>query len=212
MREAIYRGVGLNAIVMFALFAGLAVVAPDLLPVLFGQNWVAAAPLCSLLSIYALVSALQLFGYPAVIASGSMVQYVALTASYSTGVVIACLVGMKFGTTYLILGLTANSLIQAVPCVAHLRRRIGLNWTSYCSPCLIPAGAAVFMVGAIQIVSLLLTAHAPQLWRLVCHVVVGAAAYLGFLRAFANGGLTELVQIVVAALRRSDPLNESTRS
>src|SRR5690606_19106455 len=134
MRQAIYRGMGLNAVVMFAVFIGLAAVASDLVPLLFGAKWAAASGLCALLSVYALISALQIFSFPALLAAGLTGKYTALSAYYATGVLIASLIGVQFGVTYIVGGLIINSLIQVIPCLMLLHERIGLSPLHYFKP------------------------------------------------------------------------------
>ena len=75
MRRAVFQGMELNAIVSFALFVGLAAVASDLVPLLFGDKWVAAGVLCLWLSLFSLVEALQVFCYPVLLASGGVGKY-----------------------------------------------------------------------------------------------------------------------------------------
>ena len=70
MRAAVYSGMELNALLSFAVFVGIAAIAPELVSILFGTKWAGAGVLCSLLSIYALVNALQVFFHPTLLASG----------------------------------------------------------------------------------------------------------------------------------------------
>ncbi len=209
MRQAIYRGMGLNAVVMFAVFVGLAVTSSDLVPILFGNKWAAASGLFSLLSIYCLINALQVFGFPALLASGLNRQYVALSLSHATGVLVACLVGIPFGVEYVVLGLIVNALIQVVPCVALLRHRIGVSWIDYCRPCVAPASASCFMAGVVYLTALAMTPEMHPWWRLICHVAVGAASYIGFLSVFSRTTVDDLARTLNAAFRITRPLDEA---
>jgi O-antigen/teichoic acid export membrane protein len=201
MRQAIHRGMGLNAVVMFAIFVGLAAVATDLVPLLFGAKWAAASDLCSLLSVLSLSHALGVFIYPALLAAGLGWKYVGLGVSYALGVLVACLVGIQFGVTQLVIALIVNSLVQAVPCFLLLHRQIGLGPLLYYKPCLAPACASLFMVGMIKLAAAVVTSGFHPWLRLSCHVMVGAAAYLGFLQLFSRAAMHELVQIASQALR-----------
>ena len=121
IRRAIYHGMELNAIVCFAAFVGLAAVASGLVPLLFGAKWAAAATLCSMLSIYALVNGLQVFFHPALLASGGAGTYVALNIWHVVGVLVACGIGIEFGVTWLVLGMIINATIIAAPLLWYMR-------------------------------------------------------------------------------------------
>src|SRR5437868_2791824 len=103
LRAAIYKGMELNAVFSFAVFIGLAVVASDLVPFLFGDKWAGASDLCALLSLYALVVILTVFFHPALLASGGAGKYVLVNVWHALGVVVACVVGIQFGTVYVVL-------------------------------------------------------------------------------------------------------------
>jgi O-antigen/teichoic acid export membrane protein len=53
------ESIGLLAAVLFPLLAGLIVVAPDLIPLAFGQQWSVAVPVLQILSIYVIIRSLQ---------------------------------------------------------------------------------------------------------------------------------------------------------
>lgn len=202
MRQVIYRGMKLNAFVSFAVFVGLATVASDLVPFLFGSKWVAASELCSLLSLYALIRALQIFSYPALLASGGVGKYVILNVAHTIGVLIACVVGIQFGVRSLVLGLILNDLIMAFPGLRFLRHRIGLNLSSYCEPCLAPACASILMAAFVWLTGSSLPLDTPTVLRLVCKIFVGAISYIGFMLVFKRETVIDLIDILRHALGR----------
>jgi PST family polysaccharide transporter len=203
MREAIYRGMAINSVVLFAIFAGLAGVAPDLIPVLLGAQWHESGYLCSLLSIYVLIRGLQVFNYPALLASGVTLQYLYLNIANLVGMVIACLIGIRFGVAGIIFGQIIVSLLMIVPYLVLLRQRISLSALAYWEPCLAPACAALFMILVIKATSVALPAGTDPWIKLASLIAVGAVAYLGFLHLFCRARLQELWQIVAHALKKS---------
>ena len=196
MRRAVSQGMELNAIVSFAVFVGLAVVAPDLVPILFGAKWAGAGVLCSWLSLYSLLESLQVFSYPILLASGGIGKYVWLNVWHVLGVLVVCLVGIQFGVAYLVLGLIVNSMIIAVPVLLFLRQRIGLRPLSYCKPCLVPALASLLMVGMVLLMAALLPADSAPLLRLASKVFIGAAGYIGCILFLAPTTLKNLAGTV----------------
>jgi O-antigen/teichoic acid export membrane protein len=208
MRRAVYQGMELNAVVSFAVFVGLAAVASDLVPVLFGTKWTGAVVLCSLISLNSLILALQVFSYPVLLASGGIGKYVWLNVCQAIGVLVACLVGIHFGVTYLVLGLILNSIVIAIPALFFLRQRIGLNLLSYCKPCLVPGLASLFMVGVIWLISAMMQANVTPVIRLACKVLIGGIAYIGCVWLLAPSVLKKLADMVGCAFRRSNDLTD----
>lgn len=203
MRQAMYGAMELNALVSFAVFVGIATVASDFVPLLFGSKWTEAGTLCALLSIYALVDALQVFFYPILLASGGTGKFVFLNILHAIGVLLACIVGIQFGIIHLVQGLILNALILAVPAIFFLKNRIGLDPLRYCKPCLVPALASVFMAAMVYLVSLVFPGIEPSVPRVTCKVIVGAFSYLGFIFLFNRRGLNHLFETGGLILRRS---------
>ncbi|MGA3007760.1 MAG: lipopolysaccharide biosynthesis protein, partial [Opitutaceae bacterium] len=202
LRKAIYSGMELNALVAFAVFVGIAAIASDLVPFLFGAKWTSAGNLCALLSLSALVTSLQVFFYPALMATGGAGSYVFLSVCHAVGVAVACWVGIQFGVTWVVTGLIANNLILVGPSMLYLRKRIGLSPLEYCRPCLMPALASLVMGLAIWAAGWVLPMNVPLAVRLACKVCLGGIAYLGFVFFFAPAALGQLMRTFGHAFRR----------
>jgi O-antigen/teichoic acid export membrane protein len=200
LKTAIYSGMELNAVLSFAIFVGIAAIAPELVVVLFGSKWAAAGGLCSLLSIYALVNALQVFFHPSLLASGGIGKYVLLNVWQAVGSLIACVGGIHLGVKYVVIGLILNNLIITAPALLFLRKRIGLSPLEYCKPCLVPAGAALFMLSVLWLVSVMSPSGWPAIAGLACKVAAGAAAYSGFFLLFQRSTLINLIAVVRHAI------------
>jgi O-antigen/teichoic acid export membrane protein len=202
MRRAVYQGMELNAVLSFAVFVGLAAVASDLIPLLFGAKWTDAAVLCSLLSLNWLLTALKAFCYPVLLATGGIGKYVWLNVWQAIGVLVACLVGIQFSVTYLVLGLIMNSVIIAIIELQFLRQRIGITPLNYCKPCLVPALASIFMVGMIWLMLAILPADIAPVLRLACKIAIGATAYIGCIWFLAHSTLKRLAEVIHRAIIR----------
>ena len=214
MQRVIYSGMELNAALSFAVFVGMAAVAADFLPLLFGSKWAAAAGICSLLSIYALVHAQQSFFFPALMASGGAGRYFLINLWHVIGVLAACVVGIRFGVTALVAGLIANSIIIAIPSTLFLQSRMGLKPTEYFKPCVAPACASLFMVSVILLLNMLLPLELPAVLRLGCKVLAGAAAYIGFMFVFKRNVIMRFVGTFghVAGLQSLTKLDPADRT
>jgi PST family polysaccharide transporter len=196
MNAFTYKGMQANAILSFAVFVGIAAIAPDLLPVLFGTKWAVAAGICSLLSLNALVGGMQIFFRPLLLASGGMRQWVTLNAIQCAGVAAACIGGIQFGVRYLVIGLILNGFFLIFLTLLFLRKKIGLSPAKYCLPCLIPALAALVMVGVIWVTASILPSNTTPVLRLGIKVVLGAISYVGIVWLLRPVELKNLISTV----------------
>jgi lipopolysaccharide exporter len=195
MRQAIYSGMELNSAVAFAIFVGMALTASDFVPLMFGSKWEGAILLCSLLSINTLTITLQDFFYPALMASGGVGSYFLINVWHMVGVLAACLIGIRFGVTALVVGLIINSVVTTIPASLFLRNRIQLDLKEYFKPCIGPACAAVFMAILVILTATVLPSGIPAILRLICKVVVGAAGYIGFMFVLKRNVIVRFVDI-----------------
>jgi len=199
VRSAVYLGMQLNAPVAFAVCVGLAVVANDLVRLLFGDAWSASGPICQLLAIYALVNTLQVFFHPALLASGGAGKYVYLNVLHLGGVLLACAAGAVYGIYFLAASLIVNGLVVALPALLFLRHRLGLSPWRYCRPCLEPLVGSLVMVSTVWMSEPLLV-HLPLILRVLSKTAVGAGVYVGFMLIFQRDVSRLLFEIARSAL------------
>lgn len=206
MCSAIYKGMELNALVSFAVFGGLAAVAPSLVPLVFGEKWTIAGTILQLLCIYNLMLGMLVYCYPALLASGGLGRYVLLNVSCALGAGVVCLAGIRYGVHWLVIGLILNMMVTGFVSLLFLRRRIGLSPWEYCRPCVVPAFAATVMFGAVQLFSYYCAAKL-QMWQSTAiEIFVGASVYLIIVYTTAPHSLTKLWEVAVHAIGiRSEP-------
>lgn len=202
MQNAIYRGMEINATISFAVFLGLAAIAPQLVPTIFGAKWAAASDLCALLSLYALVNALQVFFHPALLASGGAGKYLLLNVWHSVGVLASCAIGIQFGTNYLVWGMITNGIIVAVGALILLRRRIGLSPFQYLTPCIAPGFAAALMFLAVRGANAFIAADIGGLPRIGCSILGGGSIYLITLFILAPHSVRNFASMTASILRK----------
>lgn len=203
MREVIYAGMELNALVSFAVLGGLAAIAPDLIPLLFGAKWQAATSTCSLLLVYTLINALQVFVHPSLLASGGTRGYFIVNVWQTIGVIVACGCGVLWGVEFLVVGLILNSLLITIPALRFLQRRIGLSPLLYCQPCLVPGVAALVMGLVIWAIHAMASPGMLPAIRIAIKVGAGAATYLGVIFCLAPDAIGRMTETVKLALFRS---------
>jgi len=187
----------MTAALLAPVFLGLAVVAPDLVPVVFGERWRAAIPVLQLLSLGGIAQALQVFNgqvYQAQGRPGLLLRFMV----FSTGVTFG---GFAIGLHWGVVGVAASFAIARSIVLAA-------NTTLMCRTVELPLMRTV--VGYLEIVALAAVMGALVLGarhallatglgdgpRLAVLVVIGASTYLGLLAWRSSDLLAELRMLI----------------
>ncbi len=182
--RACLEGLQLTSAVVFPLFAGLALTAPEAIVTLFGDRWTVSVRAMQLLSLAALPATVALMSDPLMIATERASWVFRLTLLRSALTLGGLLVAVRFG----IEAIAAVSIVRAVlylPVSAYVMRRLaGLGAASLFSGVFGPTASIAVMGIAVSAVRHFVTGGWPAPLALVGHVIVGAAAYSVSLLAF----------------------------
>jgi O-antigen/teichoic acid export membrane protein len=205
--KLIYEGMELVAPIAFAIFTGLALVSHDVIDSFFGIKWQAASIPAALLSIYALITILQVFFHPALVAAGLMRKYFTISLFSIVGAATGCFIGIQFSVNYLIIGLIANGLAMTAPPLILLRGKVDLSITSFFKTCKSPALAAITMSGAVFFIEQLVSGDIAPVLRLAIKTTTGAVVYIGFLYIYDRSIIQKYLNIVASSVKstNSDP-------
>lgn len=172
---------------------GLAVVAPDFVPVVFGSRWHAAVPVLQLLSLGGVSQALQVFNGPLYQARGRPGMFLRFML-FSTGVTFGgFVVGLHWGVVGVAASFAiARTVVLWVNTVLMCRTvdlQLGRTVLSYLEIIVISTAMAVVVYGAR---AALLDAGVSAGPRLIACVVLGTAVYLAVLAWRSPDLLVEL--------------------
>lgn len=177
LRQSVLRCSRLLAAIIFPIGFGLAAIAPDLVPVLYGDQWLAMAPLLSLLGVSA-----ALRGSTAIASSLFNSQNrVGLAFRFNfAGVVlllVSVLASVPYGLTATAAAISANALFSVF--ILHVAfSLIGLSGRDVLDVLLRPAIASSGMWVAIALLQQTPAAKAAHVsLRLAAGIAVGALAY-----------------------------------
>jgi O-antigen/teichoic acid export membrane protein len=201
--NALYKAMSLNAIVTFPVLIGLAVVARDAIPLLFGAKWQEAAPILQLMTIYVLTQGVQVFFQSMLLAVDKPAALLTLNVMTAAGGVVACVIGVQYGIRGILFGLTVNSILMGGITFVYLASRLRLSIAAFWKPCLWPAVAVLCMVAATYFVRAELWAAASSV-RLIAQIASGAAVYCGIVTLFARDDVALMLGFVRSAVYRSN--------
>lgn len=200
-RENFYRASGMISLFAFPMFAGLGVLAGDLMPLVFGHKWVEAAPLVTVLCVSSLVQSVVTLSGTALLASGRSATLMRLSF---LGLPIMASLLYSFRETTPIQAVTAlvagSATLSLVALGASLRAMQG-SWTSYLSPLARPLGCSVLM-GAVLLGLHSVASDWPGLVRLIGLSLIGAATYVALSLLLNRKATVELLSLLRNALKR----------
>ncbi|MDX6480012.1 MAG: hypothetical protein QOG85_522 [Gaiellaceae bacterium] len=203
LRRAWVRGMELVAAVNVPAFLGMAVVAPDFVPVVLGERWVAAVPVLQFLCLAGAAQSFKTLNWSVLQAVGDSVRLVRFMAFSTLVTVGAFVAGLRWGVVGVAGLYAAGSAVVAVTYSWTTCRRVGLPLREYGRGVLRVFSIALPMVLIANAVRhLLLGFGAPAALRLLAVIVAGGAVYLLLVRWWAPD-ILEQVSRMVPRLRKS---------
>jgi O-antigen/teichoic acid export membrane protein len=203
--SAYLRVTRLCSIIVCPVFLGLAAIAPDFVPLVFGEKWRGAGYVMSAMALVAGPAVLMYFAQPALAAAGKA-QFVLLSniASLIGNTVIAFLT-MGWGMVAVAAGQSARAHLTLPFSLSLLNKGIGVHGWTAIRNILPPYAAAVVMALALTLGRLFLLGGVGEFGRVAIMVAVGPLLYAGALFCFSprylRDGLAELAPLVPARFR-----------
>lgn len=176
-------------------YAGLAVVAPVLVPVLLGEKWTGIVPLLPILAGAMAMLTLQILFSPATNARGF--PGIALKVTMLGAVVMpgAFLIGSQWGVTGFAWGWVGGMAVLTAATIQLSRGVLGLELGGLVRAILPPLAAALVMAGGVALALRALPPVMP-LAALGAAVLLGVALYLGALQLIAPDRLAEALRFL----------------
>lgn len=175
---ALARATALYTCVSWPFFGFVALCAPEIIALLFGPQWVAAAPLASILALAAMPAALYELVPQLLSATGHVRRRLRLAAWVAPvhigGVLLAALHSLQAVAAVGLL----SSAVMLLLCRLQLQAALGLGWRALLAPSGASALLALGSVAAMAGVALALRGMAwPAAAVLTCTLAAGGAAW-----------------------------------
>jgi PST family polysaccharide transporter len=177
LRRAAYRVAGLSAALTLPAYAGLAIVAPQIVDLVFGAKWERSVGIMQVLCIAGGAQAVTSFTHPLVIALGKVRNELRWNLA-ACGVLLAGFgASVHFGIVAVAWSLAIGSTILVPVRVVLMRRWAGISVRSYFARLLGPGTAtAVMVLGVLAVVHAL--RGRGSIVGLICEVGAGVVLYI----------------------------------
>jgi O-antigen/teichoic acid export membrane protein len=192
--EPLLATIRLVMLVALPAYAGMAVIAPALVPVLLGDQWHEIIPFLPILAGAMAMMTLQILFAPATNARG--VPWAALRIAMIGAVVmpVSFTIGSQFGVVGFAWGWLGGMGVLCAATVVLSGRIVGLTLGGLARALAPPLAAALVMAAGVRLVEALLPQDLPPIAVLAVAVPLGMGLYLGLLRLIAPERLAEAIR------------------
>lgn len=197
LREAYLLGTFASSVVAFPVFAGLALVAGDLIPFAFGEHWIEAVPVVQAFCALGVLTAVGILQASLIRSQGQADLWFYYVLSKQVVTVLYVFLFAGWGLLPLTVSLVVLNALMWMPTLHMVVRLLGISLMSYLGSFALPVLATAVMWGAGWLVQREMGDAEPVL-RLAATVGVAAASYGAVIVVLGR----ERVQRMVGFLRK----------
>jgi PST family polysaccharide transporter len=172
---------------------GLALVAPIMIPLLFGKEWAASVPPFQALAALSIFYALTLMCGQILIAAGHAKDAMILSGIAMVLFLVAVTFAAPYGITYAAIAGGLANLLVLPACLGRLRRRFGIDlkrWLIEQLPCWTATAA---MIAAVLASTSWMDTHFSPAVHLLAASLFGAATFMTVMFMLARENLSKIV-------------------
>ncbi len=188
---ALQKFCAMSSFLCLPVFAGLAVVAPELVPSLFGPRWVAAIPLVQVLCMYGAVRVILTCMHPLMLAKGRAGLYLLMNIVLSALTFTGCLVAVRYGPEAVAFAMVATLLVFLGIFLIVAQKSLQVRAFPLLRAFWLPLLCSLLMMTAVVLMRRALGGKIPMVAALSIYILTGVLVYVssGFLlgRKLVNG-------------------------
>jgi teichuronic acid exporter len=194
-RDAFLFATFVSSAVSFPIFVGLAMVAGDVVPLLFGAHWVEAVPALQAFSMLGLITSVGVLQSSLIRSDGQidMWFYYMLAKQALSVLYIALFHG--WGITSLVWSIVISQYIMWVPAVHMVLGILGISLLAYLRHFLAPVLASLIMAAALHLLGDRLPVAGWE--RLAGLVAIGGLVYAGAMLVLAGGQVRKMARVLM---------------
>ena len=192
------NGLTMLAAVVLPVLFGLIAIAPDLIPLTFGSQWVPAVPVIQILAVYLMSRTLQTWNSPVMDAAGKPHINMVLNAAVLIATLPAIWLGSAFGVEGVAIAFSLAALVCGeLPSFVITTRELSLSSLS-----VLGRLRGIVLSSGAACIAVLFARHSLEdaglaiELRVVLLVLLGAVIYVSCLTLFARSIARELVRMV----------------
>lgn len=192
------QGTAMMTAIAWPFFGFVALMAPDIIRLLFGPQWDAAAPICTLLALAIMPTYLYSLGPNILNATGHVAKRLRINLVYSPVHLVVLLIASRFSLPVLAGSWIVSHLVALTLYVYYMRTLLGTTTRTLLGPSL---KSALVAAGSIAAQALVAEAAHRAHWPLLVSLLLTGAAGLAGLLVAAQALQHPLAQELMRALQ-----------
>ncbi len=178
LERALYRFCEMSSFVSLPMFAGIFIIAPEFVKLLFGAKWIAAVPVLQVLSIYGFIRVVLGFSYPFLLAKGRPGFYLLSNAVLAVLTFGGCAACVRWSPEAIGASLAISIMLFALIFVPVASKVADFRVRLFMKSFLFPGLSSLFMLVVLALVRKVMIGNLTPLSTLATCVAVGAVVYV----------------------------------
>lgn len=201
MRRAFFKVTQYTSLLAFPVFLGLAVLAPEVVPAVFGEKWAQSVPVLQVLAFIGILQSVMAFNGSVIRASGKPAWEVGIMLLTSIGSVIGFLIAVRWGIVAVAASFVIVGYLIAPVSYLAVRKLIKFDFWTYARQFVAPLAASAIMVAVVAALrSVLETQGLNSYLTLSIYVTVGGLTYLLVIGLTARSLWRQVWDLAILAL------------
>jgi PST family polysaccharide transporter len=203
MRSAFYKATQYTSLLAFPIFMGLAVLAPELVPALFGEKWGPSIPIMQILALIGIVQSVLFFNDSIIKASGKPEWQFAIMLLNAICSVTGFLLAVRWGIVAVAAAFVIVGYMIAPVSYVAVRRLIQIDFRTYLGQLVAPLSASLVMAAVIVGLKYFVEHLELNLYlQLSVYLAAGVVTYLLLIVLIARSLSRQVLELVGLALPR----------
>lgn len=177
LQRAFLNTTAITCLISFPAFLGLAAIAPELVSVVFGEQWLPSIPVMQILAFNGVLVSATTFIGPVIMAVGKPFWNLMLILVNTVVKIIAFLLVVQKGIIFIAIALVASSYLALPSRLWVMNRLAGISWLKLCQQFVAPFVASIAMVLCILGTKYVLQQSMTDQWLLGIYIIVGIVSY-----------------------------------
>jgi PST family polysaccharide transporter len=201
MRRAFYKVTQYTSLLSFPVFLGLAALAPEVVPAIFGDKWAASVPVLQVLAFTGVLESVSVFNGTVMRASGRPAWQFGIALLTAVFSLIGYAIAVRWGIVAVAASFVIVSYLLAPVSYVAVRRLIQIDFRTYARQFALPGAASLLMVfGVLGLKSMVGNQGLNLYLELSLYTAVGGLIYLLVLTFTARTLSRQLWQMLSLAL------------
>jgi PST family polysaccharide transporter len=201
MRRAFYRVTQYTSLLAIPAFIGLAILAPELVPALFGEQWLPSVPVMQVLALIGILQSVLAFNASVIKAAGKPSWHFGILFLTSVCSVIGFLIAVRWGIVAVAAAFVIVGYLVAPVSYLAVRKLIEIEFRTYLRQFVAPFFAALVMVlVVVGLRSLVEPQGLHMILELAVLVTAGSLTYLAVIALIARPLARQVIELVRLAL------------